>query len=175
MKKLWLLPLLILVLGSCETLDKLTTFDIDYTSSVTIPSSIGISSGFSVPTPDIKTNSESKFENNNTNKDLIEEVYLKDMVLSIKSPSGEDFSFLKSLTIYIEAEGLEEQAIASAEDISNDATTVQMTTSKVDIQQYVKADSFKLRVESTTDETITQDYELEVYSVFTVNAKILGI
>ncbi len=168
--------LAVMGMSACDQLDKLTQFDMDYNTSVTIPSTVGINTPFDVPTPAITTNADSEFSVNDTRKDMIEEITLKRLTLTVDVPSGGDFSFLNAIEIYISASGLDEQKIAWKENIPNDIGDVlELETSGVDLQEYIKQESFDLRISTTTDELITQDHEIGVHSVFAVNAKILGI
>jgi hypothetical protein len=160
---------------ACKQVDKLTMFDIDFTSSVTIPSSSGINLPLDILTPDIETNSESTFAVNNTQKELIEEITLKTMDLEIQSPGGADFKFLKSIEIYLNATDLPEIRIAWDENVSDGiGPNLELETTAKDLKEYIKKDKFNLRVYTVTDETINQDHEILVNSVFHVDAKILG-
>lgn len=176
MKNVLFALMAIIVLGSCDKLDELTKFDIDYKSSVTIPSTTGIDLPFDVFTPDVETNSESEFEVNDTRKDLIEEIRLKQLVLKITSPEDSDFSFLESIAIYISAEDLEEVKIAEEVEVDpNTGNTLDVDVIDVDLKEYIKKDAFNLRLETVTDEVISRDHEIEVNSTFFVDAKILGL
>ena len=168
----FLVSLLLFTL-SCEEANELTEFDIEYEESFTVPGTLGIDTPISIPTPEITTNYEEKFSGNDTKKDLVEKIYMKELTLSVQSPSGGDFSFLKSLTIYIIADG-DKTKIASRESISNDVgSTLEMETSEVDLKEYIFKDSFKLETEVTTDEMISEDHEINAAMVFTVDAELL--
>jgi len=161
--------------SGCDKVDELTQFDMEYTSEVTIPASSGIDLPINIFTPDIETNSEQMFQLNDTRKDKIEEINLKTMQLTVLMPEGEDFSFLKSIEIYIEADGLSESRIAWKENIPDDVgNELDMNTTDEDLKEYIKKDEFKLRVKTLMDELIDQDHEIEVYSVFRVDAEVLG-
>lgn len=161
---------------NCDKVDELTKFNMDYQTEVVIPSSTGVSLPFNVISPEVETDSEAEFAINDTRKDLIEDIRLRELNLRIKAPEGEDFSFLESLTIYISAEGLEETEVAFISDIPESVGDVlDLETVDVDIQEYIKADSFSLRLNTVTDEILTSDHTLEVNAVFFVDAKILGI
>jgi len=165
---------LFLLTVSCEEADELTKFDIEYEKSFTVGAAVNIGEPISISTPDITTNYEEKFSGNDTEKDLVEKIYMKDLILSLQSPSDSDLSFLKSLTIYITADGKDKTEIASRENITDDiGSTIEMETSKVDLKEYIFKDSFKLRVKVTTDETFTQDHEINAAMVFTVDAGLL--
>ena len=104
MKKILFLFLISLSILSCKKTHDLFTFDVNDTSNFTIESQYGINLPFSVPTPDINTSSEKEFENNNTKASLVKEIILKKLTLTITSPDGETFKFLKNITLYISAD-----------------------------------------------------------------------
>lgn len=161
---------------SCDKIDELTKFDITYNQEVVIPSSSLISLPFSILTPEITTNSASTFESNNTNKDLIEDIRLTSLELSIVSPNNGNFNFLKSIEIYMLSENFPEIKIAWKENIDdNNLPNLSLETIDEDIKEYIKEDTYTLRVETVTDETINEDHNINIESVFFVDAKILGI
>jgi hypothetical protein len=161
---------------SCDKLDELTKFNMEYSQRATIPSSTGINLPFDVFTPEMETNSESKFAVNDTRKDLIEEIKLTELELLIVSPDNADFSFLNSIEVFISSDGLEEIQIASLSDVPEDVgNSITLNTSDIDLKEYIKKDEFSLRLNTVTDELMSTDHELEVNSTFFVDAKILGL
>ncbi|MGB3145964.1 MAG: hypothetical protein WBB24_17845 [Maribacter sp.] len=167
---------LVVLCSSCDKLDELTKFDIAYNQRVTIPSSTGIDLPFDIITPEIETNSESKFEVNDTRKDLIEEIRLTELEMVIISPTEADFSFLNSVEVYISADGLEEILVASLDEVPENAgNTILLNTADVDLKEYIKKDAFSLRLNTVTDELMSSDHEIDVNSTFFVDAKILGL
>ncbi len=173
-------PLIVLTIAAlslqCDALDDLTKFDLDYESSVTIPSNSLVNLPFTIETPAMQTNSESVFESNNTNKDLIEDISLKSMRLTITTPADKTFSFLESIEIFISAEGVDEISLAVLNPVSANATgVINLDTTDADLKEYIKKDSFNLRIQSVTDEVIDEDVQIDILSVFAVDAKILGI
>lgn len=160
---------------ACE-LDELTQFTLNYDEEVVIESSTVVDLPFNIITPEISSNSESTFESNNTNKDLIEYIELTSMVLEITSPSDGNFDFLNSINIYIDADGLSETRIAWKENIPpNSGNVLALDTAGTDLKEYIKKDVFSLRLETVTDELITSDHHINVKSEFFVDAKILGL
>ena len=134
------------IFSSCDKLDELTKFDMEYSQRATIPSSAGIDLPFDVFTPEMETNSESTFAVNDTRKDLIA------------------------------ADDLEEIRIAYLEEVPEDAgNVITLDTSDADLKEYIKKDQFSLRLNTVTDELMSTDHELEVNSTFFVDAKILGL
>lgn len=174
-KQILLFVFVILSVTGCKLIDKLTQFDMEFDETVEVPSYIGINLPFNILTPAIRTNSESTFEINDTRKDLIEEIILTSLDLTLTSPSDADFSFLKSVSIFISADGLSETEIAFKDDIPSDIGAVlTLETLDVDIQEYIKKDQFSLRLNTVTDEILTSDHQIDVHAVFFVDAKILG-
>jgi len=49
-----------------------------------------------------------------------------------------------------------------------------LETTGTDLKEYIKADEFKLRVNTITDEVIATDHQIDINSVFFVDVKILG-
>jgi hypothetical protein len=176
MKKVSFLSLiLIALLAGCDKLDKLTQFTLNYEENIVIPATFGINLPFDVFTPEIESNTASTFSVNNTRKDLVEEISLKSLTLTLTAPSESDFSFLNELHIYISADGLDETEIAWKESIPNDTGTVlSLETSGVDLKDYILKDNFKLRVNTVTDEALSTDHHIDLDAEFFVDAKILG-
>jgi len=176
MKKIILYTLIITAFGfGCKKISELTQFNMNYDESTVIPASSQISFPFNIYTPSIESNSESSFSVNNTSKDLIEKINLSVLTLTITSPEDGNFNFLNSITIYISADGLDEIKMAWNTDIPDGVgNTITLTTTTADLKEYIKKDSFTLRMNTVTDEILTRDYNIDIHSVFFVDAKILG-
>lgn len=178
----FIIPVIILLLlNSCKSIDKLTQFDIPLSQTITIPAIIPIDLPFDIPTPDIMLDIEttydlddSGYELNNTNKNLVEEVLLKELELTVIEPVGEDFSLLKSIEIYISAEGESEEKVAWLNSFPESNNTL-LETSKANLKRFVLKDKINLRVKTVTDEINTRAYDIKIDAVFMVNAKILAI
>lgn len=172
-----ILPLLFLVvITACDSLDELTMFSLDYTTQYTIESSTGLSLPFSVFTPEVTTNAESQFENNDTRRDLIESIILTDLTLTITTPEEGNFNFLNQIEIFIQTEDLPELLIASKTDIpENGSTQLMLDATGDELKEYIKKDSYTLKVTSVTDGTINSDHIIDINTVFAVDAKILEL
>jgi len=171
----------VLLFNACKSIDKLTQFDIPLSQTITIPAIIPIDIPFDIPTPDIMLDIEttydlddSGYELNNTNKNLVEEVLLKELELTVIEPVGEDFSLLKSIEIYISADGESEEKVAWL-NIFPELNNTKLETSKANLKKYILKDKINLRVKTVIDEINTRAYDIKIDAVFMVNAKILGI
>lgn len=168
--------LLLIIVTSCDKLDELTQFNLNYTTQYTIASSTVLDLPISIFTPEVTTNSESEFENNDTRSDLIESIVLTDLTLTIDTPQNGNFDFLNDVEIFITAEDLPEIIIASINDIpENGSFQVSLNTTGNELKEYIKKDSYTLKVTTVTDGTITEDHTIDISTTFAVDAKILGL
>ncbi|MCB9263228.1 MAG: hypothetical protein H6607_12710 [Flavobacteriales bacterium] len=164
---------IVYLLGGCKVADKFTQFDMEYKTTAIVKSASGINLPFDILTPDVESNSESTFEVNDTRKDLIEEIKLKHLDLLITSPDGQNFDFLKSIAIYISADGLNEIKVAWKDDIPDGmGNNLVLETTENDLKEYIKKDKFNLRLNTVTDKVITNDVYIDVNSIFFVDAKL---
>ncbi|PHR48133.1 MAG: hypothetical protein COA32_06325 [Fluviicola sp.] len=175
MTKIHILLILIIpfILFGCKK--KLTNFNLDDNFQTTIPSSSPVDIPFTIHTQEQETNSEAEFESHDTRKDKIQQIVLKDLVITILAPEGEDFSFLSSLEIYLSSTNHAEEKVAFANDISNDiGSEIVCNSVGQDLQKFVKDDKFKIRIRTVTDEVITQDIDINIYTNFFVDAKLIN-
>jgi hypothetical protein len=164
---------LVLVFGfflSCR--NKGVQFYLDYDAKVTVESSVPINVPFTLNTPEQETNSTFEFEVNNTRKDLIETILLENLTISIVAPDQQNFNFLNSLEVFIDAENFTEQKIAFKENIPSNVNVLECEVLDIDLQEYIKEETFSIRLNTVTDQIITNDIELNIYSNFFVDAKI---
>ena len=175
-KMLFLVSVIVLTYGSCKEIDKLTHFYMDYTSNITVQSTFIIDIPFDVWTPNIRTNSEETFTNNETRTNLIDRIVLTEMSMNITSPESQSFDFLKSIEIYINAEGVEEKKIAWNVDVPQTGlSSIDMETSEDDLKEYITKDEYTLRSHTVTRQLISSSTDIEINNTFFVDAKILGI
>ena len=81
--------------SSCKKVNEATEFDIDYSTFLTIPStSITVTAPADFTTPEIPTNSSSRFASEKTTIELVSEVKLTKF--NISNPTG-NLDFLKSV------------------------------------------------------------------------------
>lgn len=174
MMRLSVFYLLLLALG-CKKVDKLTQFNLEYTQEVVVPASTGIQLPFNLFTPDIQTNSASSFAVHDTRKDLVQKISLTSLTLTLTQPDHGDFGFLKSVEIFISADGLPTEKVAWKENIPDDGSKqLTLETSGADLKEYLKKDEFTLKLTTVTDEVLQSDHHIDVHSLFFVNAGIIG-
>ncbi len=178
MKK-YIIPLIIVLLtfNSCKKIDELTqfkmVFDEPIRDVVILPLMVGEEIPYEFTTA---SNSESQFQKNKTAIDLVEEIILEKVSLSINTDSSVDFSFLESIKFYMQAEGRDDLLIASKTGI--DATVGQELILDVidqDLSFYLKQEELELKVEILAKEAVSEPFDIMIHMEFHVDAKILGV
>lgn len=174
MKNLGLIAICIIAFTFSGCKKKFTHFYVDYETETVIPATFSTFLPFSLNTPEMVTNSTYEFENHDTKKKHIESIFLKNLKLTITNPNGETFSFVNSIKLYISSPDVSEKLVATADSIpDNIGNELILDVIDVDLQEYIKADKFKLRLNVTSDETIPQDVNVDIYSNFLVDAKLI--
>tara|TARA_R110002111_G_scaffold63041_2_gene104307 strand:+ start:137 stop:667 length:531 start_codon:yes stop_codon:yes gene_type:complete len=168
------LALILLAFTGCKEVEKLTQFTMSFDNQVTIPANTLINIPVNLATPEIPTNSQSTFSGNNTNAASIDEIILQSMSLTIITPADSNFNFLKSIEVFINSEGLSEVPLGSNTDVKDGIISLNLTTTGANIKDYITANKFSIRVATTTDEVITEDHEININTIFLIDAKVLG-
>lgn len=166
--------LMFTTLTACKKLRELTRFTVSDTSYATIPSGGVINLPFRINTPDVQTNASQEYESNNTRADLVRTAFLTEVKISIYSPNSADFDFLRSLEVFIAASGLEEKRIAYINNIPQTALkTINLTTEpSIDLKEYLKNETYQLRIQAVTRQLPGSDVTLEIASRYLVEADV---
>ena len=176
MKK-YLFALLIvapLIVG-CNALSKLTMFELPFTQSITIPAMPASNTPVPLAISGIKTNIDSVLNSLKLSSDLIQKVTLKEMEFTLTSPTDGNLNFIKSVEIYITAEGLDDVKIASSGDVSDNSKNLVLTAADVDLKDFILKDEFGLKVITTTDKATLVEQKIDISFNFLVDLKILGL
>lgn len=169
MKKI-VIAFICLLSFQCKDVEDLLTFTISDQVTITVPSNSPLNLPVELSTPDVTTNSSQKFANNNTEASLVKDVKLQELTLTIQTPSGKTFSFLKSIQIYISTNSSNEILLAGLDNIPVSVTSVSLTPTQEKLDVYAKASSYKLRTSIVTRETLTQNVEMKTDLKFRVTA-----
>ncbi len=171
-KLLFLAPLFLalMVLASCEKLDKLLTFYIEDTQSVKVSGAFPIGQVVPLTPVSVTTRSEEKFKNENTNANLVKDVKLDRLTLTISDPNSENFDFLQSISIYISTDQNDKILLASQDNVPMGVNTIQLTPTTQKLDKYVKASSYTLSTEAKIRKPISRDITIRTDSRFKVTA-----
>ncbi len=169
-KSIALIFLLSLFLTSCDAVDDLLSFTISNEASIKIKSTSPLNLPTEIVTPDVTTNSSAEFENNKTKASLVKDVKIRSLKLSISDPSDKTFTFLKSIHLYISTSNSEEIELAYQDNINSSSNTIDLICTDKRLDQYIKADSYKIRTQVTLKETLTKDVTVKADMKFRVTA-----
>lgn len=146
----------------------------DNNFEATIPATSPVDLPFTVYTPEKETNSEFEFESHDTRKDKIQQIVLQELKITIISPENEDFSFLNKMEVYLSSTNNSEEKVAFLEDIpENIGKEINCEVVGQDLQKFIKDDKFRIRLLTVTDEVISQDIKVNIYTDFFVDAKLI--
>lgn len=163
---------LLLTLGmmACEKIEDLLTFYIDEEETFTIESDFPL--GVLVPaTPfTVTTNSEETFKNNKTRAELVKNVSLNRLELTITDPEGSNFDFLEQIELYISSEGEPETKIAYLEQVPEGATELKLESTNAKLDAYIKGDNYTIRTKAELRKPVSQDITIMADMRFKVTA-----
>ncbi|MCK6519892.1 hypothetical protein L6R49_00475 [Myxococcota bacterium] len=97
----------------------------------------------------------------------IQDVRLIEFALTVTSPQGGDLSWLESMSLYVEAPGVERALIASADDFPEGVGSVSFDLYDVDLTPYAVSEEMTLATEVSgrrpdEDTTVRADVVLDV-------------
>lgn len=169
--KLVALSLLLFVfLSSCDAIDDLLSFTISNETSIKIKSTSPINLPSEIITPDVTTNSSAEFKNNKTKAELVKDVKIRSLKLSISDPSDKNFTFLKSIHLYISTTDSDEIELAYQDNINSTSNAIDLICTDARLDRYIKADKYKIRTQVTLKETLTKDVTVKADMKFRVTA-----
>lgn len=139
------LTVLLITGFSCEKAkEKLTEFDIDYSTSLTVPAnSYTVDVPASFTTPEIATDSKNKFSAQKTAADHIDEIKMTRFNISVNAGN---LDALKSIEIFIRSSGKDDVKIASKNGIAPGTTQTSAALEDVNIKEYIFNDKIQFRV-----------------------------
>lgn len=143
-------------LTACKKLTSLADiqFNVPYTDTVevnglegnpVVPSVGGIRA--SIPPIAVPTNSEENIRKSNTSAELIKEVKIGELSMSILQPGTLTFDIVDSIWLYMRASGLPDVLAAYSYDVPQGLRTLDLTTSDENIRDYFLKDTVFFRIE----------------------------
>lgn len=169
------LLIFLVIFTSCKKAEELATFNINKSQDFTVPYT-----GPSLPTdgilPDLQsppTNTTTEFKSNKSETKYAKDVKLTKLNFVIANPPTANFNFLKSIKIFISAPGVSEKLIAYKEEVPRNIQSFELTTVPDKLDEYIKAESYSLRVEAVARETVPTETKVTSNMTFQVTAKIL--
>ena len=147
---LFVLALLLGTVGCKKILD-LLTFQINDSTTFQLPATGPLPGGTTGPVitlPGVTVNSSanSTYQNNNTAASYVQDVTLDRLALTITDPAGQNFDFLKSISISIasDASGTNKVPLASLSPVPTGQTTINLTPSGQKLDTYLRGGNYTL-------------------------------
>ncbi|HEX8548184.1 MAG TPA: hypothetical protein VF691_14580 [Cytophagaceae bacterium] len=163
------------IFSSCKKAEELATFNINKSEKFTIPATVlpvGTALPLGLESP--PTNTSTEFKNNRSETKYAKDVKLTKLSFEITNPPTANFNFLKSVKIFISSPSVAgEKLLAYNDDVPRGVSSFELTTSGDKLDEYIKADSYSLRVETIIRETVPQNTDVTSNMTFRVTAKIL--
>lgn len=160
-------------LFSCAKQKENSTFSYSFESDIVYPATSSANQTFNRYTSSLVTDSENKFEDNDTKAELVQYITADNFSIGLTSPSTESFDFAKSIKVYIDADGLDEKLIASFNDIPEEsARSLELEVVGSDFQDYLKNEQIVFRVNIENRRTVPQDISLELNASFDAKASV---
>ena len=154
---------------------KLGSIKVSDEATVTVPKATGLETligdmGFG-EFAEMDLTESSELQNQDVRPGDIQDVYMTVFELAAVDPPGSDLSFLNSMTISVESDGLPAQVIARAEDFPEGQAVVAFELPEVDMTEYVvsEAMTFTNEVNGSRRQEDTQ-----VTARFTVKVGVRG-
>jgi hypothetical protein len=172
MKKVFLLAPLLMLLGfmSCKKINDLLTFEISNSQNIKVPaSSIFVTTPVVLPVP-VAVNANETFKNNNTSADLVKDVSLSKLTLTITDPQAENFDFLSKIKISIGTDQNDIVPLAYLDAVPKGVSSIELTPSGTKLDKYIKASSYTLYTEATVNRSIAREITVRADSRFKVTA-----
>jgi hypothetical protein len=116
-----------------------------------------------------------EFQNRDVRPDQVESIRIRAFVLEITDPpDGQDFSFLRALSFFIDTDGQPRRRIATAPDGAFDAGVrrIELDIDDVELQPYATAEHFSLDTEVTASRRPSVDTTIQAHVVFRVKPNL---
>lgn len=173
------------VYTGCSKIKKLADINVDipYNTQVSVPQVQGDTAGISLPMgvslsfPSIAvaTNSQQYLKTYGTAANMVTFVYLKSLAIAIISPTNRNFDFLDRVDLYLSAQDLPEQLVASQNNIPKGASTLNLVTNtSVNLKDYFVKDTIYFRLDARINAIPPAGEELNISSVFHMTANPLN-
>ena len=166
------IPVLIFLLtvSSCAEVDKLLTFKLSYDTTFEINNGLPVDIPLDVSTLEITTNSNVKFNDYNTSAELVKDIKLQELKLSIVNTNDKTFGFLKSVHVYISTDGNDETELAFLDNINTTENNISLICNTQELDRYIKAPSYRIRTSVITRETLGEEVTVKAEIKFKVTA-----
>jgi hypothetical protein len=167
------LGLLMLALCSCKNAGDVTFYE-SFNESFSVPALTLAGATDTFSTPSIPNDLDSLMKANNTSANLVQSVKLQAMTLTITAPAGQNFSYLKSVQVFILTDSLPAVEIANQYTISGTSDTLNMNADNAQLKPYLLSSNFQIKFLVTNNQATTAAQTVNAYLRFQFVANILA-
>jgi hypothetical protein len=165
-----ILALVAFVGVSCDKLDDLLTFYIDEEEMIEISSGFPVGALIPLTPVAVTTNSEERFKNNKTRAELVKDVSLNKLTLTIADPANENFNFLRNIEIYLSNDKGEETKIAYLDEVPQNVNSITLKSTNAKLDKYIKGDTYTVRTKASVGKPVSRDISIKAAMRFKVTA-----
>jgi|GEM_PF-3877325 len=98
--------------------------------------------------------------------------FIKECALEVESPSTADFTFLKDAKLYIMSDSLPVKPFAEISDVPEAVKRfIIPIDSELDVADYLRNESFKIRIQFNTRRTLTEDVRVKLSTAFMLHTR----
>lgn len=157
---------------ACNKAQKPVEFDIPYTTEFTVTTlGLTINEPIDFTTPEINTDISKRLGENKTDIQFIDEVKYTKLDIQVKLPQGQKLDFLKSIQLYINANGETEKLVAFKDPVPVGDSLIMLEMPDLNIKNYIIKNKFSLRAFIIPDATLSENVTLTVSQNVHVKAK----
>ncbi|MDQ2792530.1 MAG: hypothetical protein M3Y12_00770 [Bacteroidota bacterium] len=150
--RLWLLlPLLLLGFVSCKKILGLLTFQVNDSSTFQLPATAPLPGGvvgpvLVLPGVTVSSTASSTYQNNGTAGNYVQDVTLDRLALTITDPAGQNFDFVKrvSISISTDAAGTDKILLASLSPVPTGQTTIELKPADQKLDLFLRGGNYTL-------------------------------
>ena len=103
---------------------------------------------------------------------LVKDIKLNNLTMTITDPQNQTFGFLKSVHLYISTDSANEIELAYLDSIPPAATSISLLTTQLPLDSYVKSATYKLRTQAVCRQLLSQNSTIDVKLRFKVTANL---
>ncbi|WP_347157409.1 hypothetical protein [Pontibacter chitinilyticus] len=155
---------------ACNKIDDLLTFYINQDEEIKVEATFPLGQVVPLTPVTVTTNSEETFKNNKTRAELVKDVTLQQLELTITDPQNENFNFLKGIELYISSEQQGETKIAYLDEVPQNVRTLQLKLTNAKLDEYIKGDAYTIRTKAVLAKPIASDIAINAGMRFKVTA-----
>ena len=176
MKNLWITIIISsILLLSCKEINKLTHFYMNFSMDISVEPSSSNTSEASIWLTSIGDDFNNTIETNNSNIQHIEDVLIRNVIITIPTSSSKNQDNLKSIVVYIYADGQDLKKIAWLDDAAENKDNIYtLITSEDDLKEYFLSENNITKIEFTYQNQINTISNYNIQFSYFIGANLIN-